>query len=195
MNLIVLYVVIIMLVTISNFYFRSIAIYFEMLAILILKKDDILKNYQGFFKTILLIGMYYIISIISLITVTKTYDYLVFVPPIEGGVGQPMPDVSGLEYAWKIIDRAVISPIFEEVFFRRFLIGYFSDRGINTVLLCTVSVLLFTLAHCQFGPWNIFFKFFTTYIPGSIILTIVFLRSGLIAAIGLHAFWNFTMSV
>lgn len=189
------YILTILLCTYAFIYNRSLVHYMSV-GTLVLYHHKIFTINQSVLKTILKVMGYYLLLLIFMILTVNLYDYFIYVPPIEGGVGSPMPaNLYGIERVWKHVTRIVIIPILEEIFFRRFLIGYFSDRGMNKVSLSIFSIVVFTLMHCHFGPWNIFGKFFTTYVPMSIMYTVIYLRAGLIASILLHCLWNFSVSM
>lgn len=85
------------------------------------------------------------------------------------------------------------APIMEEVLYRRFLIGYFRDKGMNVILLSAMSIILFVLIHIKSDELYslvVVGEYFVRMLPGAIALTIVYLRYGLLMSIITHLFFN-----
>ncbi len=86
----------------------------------------------------------------------------------------------------------LLAPVFEEIFFRRYLIGFFKGR--YTFFLITVSCLLFSIGHIGRPLLSVnmstILHFFIEYIPFSVAISYVYHRFGLKPAILNHAILN-----
>ncbi len=187
----------------SFYYNRSYYTYISIFSLYLIEKDRkaIFQKQISIYGIVKSTSAMFVLFTFSVICITYVYDKLI-----------PLP-MKMEEFNWVDTDRVKINtpsiyhnvlaflhmviavPIVEELLHRRFLVGYFRDKGLPISFLVLISVAFFTLNHCDFGPWNIFGKYFISYLPMAIIFTYIYLKHGLAASIVTHITWNLSQVV
>lgn len=90
----------------------------------------------------------------------------------------------------EIVTTVIFAPIIEEIVFRHILIGKLSGR-IPLFIASLISIFLFAFVHSGFT-----ISFFS-YITGSIILALIYIKSGknFVVTIIYHIFWNLIATI
>lgn len=124
---------------------------------------------RPFLKILLLFGLWILVVIVQAVTRIALYGLN---PPIadnqQAVINAIFDGGTGLVFCFFV---AIGVPMVEEIFYRHILIGKLSTYA-PTWLVASISAALFAYMHCH--QWQDFF----TYLPLSIVLTLVYVMSG-----------------
>ena len=124
---------------------------------------------RPFLKILLLFGLWILVVIVQAVTRIALYGLN---PPIadnqQAVINAIFDGGTGLVFCFFV---AIGVPMVEEIFYRHILIGKLSTYA-PTWLVASISAALFAYMHCH--QWQDFF----TYLPLSIVLTLVYVKSG-----------------
>ena len=124
---------------------------------------------RPFLKILLLFGLWILVVIVQAATRIALYGLN---PPVAENQQQVINAIfdggTGLVFCFFV---AIGVPMVEEIFYRHILIGKLSAYA-PTWLVASISAALFAYMHCH--QWQDFF----TYLPLSIVLTLVYVMSG-----------------
>ena len=124
---------------------------------------------RPFLKILLLFGLWILVVIVQAVTRIALYG---LTPPIadnqQAVINAIFDGGTGLVFCFFV---AIGVPMVEEIFYRHILIGKLSTYA-PTWLVASISAALFAYMHCH--QWQDFF----TYLPLSIVLTLVYVMSG-----------------
>lgn len=124
---------------------------------------------RPFLKILLLFGLWILVVIVQAATRIALYGLN---PPIadnqQAVINAIFDGGTGLVFCFFV---AIGVPMVEEIFYRHILIGKLSTYA-PTWLVASISAALFAYMHCH--QWQDFF----TYLPLSIVLTLVYVMSG-----------------
>lgn len=124
---------------------------------------------RPFLKILLLFGLWILVVIVQAATRIALYGLN---PPVAENQQQVINAMfdggAGLIFCFFV---AIGVPMVEEIFYRHILIGKLSAYA-PTWLVASISAALFAYMHCH--QWQDFF----TYLPLSIVLTLVYVKSG-----------------
>ena len=122
-----------------------------------------------FLKILLLFGLWILVVIVQAATRIALYGLNPPIPENQQAVINAIFDGgTGLVFCFFV---AIGVPMVEEIFYRHILIGKLSAYA-PTWLVASISAALFAYMHCH--QWQDFF----TYLPISIVLTLVYVMSG-----------------
>ncbi|QQK08801.1 CPBP family intramembrane glutamic endopeptidase [Miniphocaeibacter halophilus] len=151
-------------------------------------KDDLIECFNKFKK-----HWFKIILILLGITIIDTYlEYfmdIIFKLPIpenQEGLNEAFMEFPIFES----ITTVIFAPFIEELVFRHILIGKLSGR-ISTISAAIISIVLFAFVHSGFSIS------FLSYITGSIILALIYIKSGknVVVSIIYHMIWNLLATI
>lgn len=151
-------------------------------------KKDLISCFNKFKK-----HWFKIILILLGITVLDTYleyfmDIILKLPTPEN---QEMLNEAFMEFPiFESITTVIFAPFIEELVFRHILIGKLSGT-ISTIGAAIISIVLFAFVHSGFS------LSFLSYITGSIILALIYIKSGknVVVSISYHVIWNLLATI
>lgn len=150
--------------------------------------DDFKKCFKIFkknwFKIILILLVVHILDTL----IENFVDIIMYLPEPEN---QQLLNEAFMKFPIvEIVTTVIFAPIIEEIVFRHILIGKLSGK-IPLFVAALISILLFAFVHSGFT-----ISFFS-YITGSIILALIYIKSGknFVVTIIYHIFWNLIATI
>ena len=153
-------------------------------------KADFLSFKQQWVKYLLI----FVVSCITLLAANYLLSWLYELLKIEGSSANQeyIEDIFASNYKpIMFIIAVIIAPFFEELIFRKFLIGYLKGKTrLNTFWIYTIPAIIFAAIHIISNPADIIF--FPLYFALSLIITLAYKYSddNLYVASGVHYFNN-----
>lgn len=160
-----------------------------MLGIIKLKKNSNLKHYLGLRAVGLRTVKHWLLVIICLIVVSDLLTLLLGRPIVPEFMTTIYKSTEPIWVLWLAL--IIAAPLFEELFFRGFLISGFSSTIVGPIGAIAISAALWAAIHLQYELYIIGLIFIL-----GVVLGIARLKSGsVLLTIGLHSFVNLVATI
>lgn len=156
-----------------------------MFGIIKLKKGANIQHYLGLNSVDYKTTRFWLLVIIGMIMISEAITYLLGKPLVPEFVTTVYSSTNSVWVLWIAI--VIAAPIFEELFFRGFVITGLSNTFMGPVGAIVISAITWASIHVQYEIYLIF----TIFIFG-LVLGFVWLKTNsVLLTIGLHMFMNF----
>lgn len=156
-----------------------------MFGIIKLKKGANIQHYLGLNLVDYKTTRFWFLIIIGMILISETITYFLGKPLVPEFVSTIYSSTNSVWMLWIAI--VIAAPIFEELFFRGFVITGLSNTFMGPIGAIAISALTWAAIHVQYELYIIFIIFIFGLVLGLVRLK----TNSVLLTIGLHAFMNF----
>lgn len=154
-----------------------------------LKRNSNIKQTLGLKKVSLGIVRYWFLVIIAMLILSDTLSLLLGRPIVTEGMTSTYTSIESTWILWLAI--IIAAPIFEELFFRGFMMSGFSASFMRPIGALLVSSALFAAIHLQYDLYGVS----TIFVVG-LVLGMARLKSdSVLLTIGMHSFMNLVATI